>query len=280
MNFSVLMSVYKNDDAEQLLRAIQSVTIDQTLKPDQLVLVKDGPVMEAIDINIQKIQSILNDIGIEFTVISKDVNAGLAAALNTGLEYCKYDYVARMDADDISLPHRFELQFDYLSNHQEISILGTSINEFEDENEDSNQFRLTPCDHNKIVDMMKTRNAMNHMTVVYRKSDVLKLGGYSENFGKLEDYKLWIDAIIAGFQLHNLPDVLVRARVGNGFIERRSSTREIQDWDMLQSYLKNAKLIGNFKAIKNKLYIRIFIYMPSWIKRIAYKMILRKKTKL
>ena len=277
MKFSVLMSVYKSDDANYLFRAIQSVTTDQKLTPSQLVLVKDGPVSEEIDINIQKMQSILRNTNIEFTVVPKTVNAGLAAALNTGLGHCKYEYVARMDSDDVALPERFELELAYIADHPEISILGGGITEFEDDENTPLQARIVPQDHGEIVEMLKTRNAMNHVTVVFKKSDILKLGGYSENFGKLEDYKLWVDAVCAGLKLYNISDICVNVRVGAGFIERRSNKREIQDWDMLQSYLLKAKLIGKKKVLLNKLYIRAFIYMPAWMKKIAYKTILRKK---
>lgn len=280
MKFSVLMSVYKSDNADYLLRAIESVTIDQTLKPTQLVLVKDGPVSEEIDANIIKMQSELNNIGIEFTVISKEVNAGLAVALNTGLEYCKYEYVARMDSDDVSLPNRFELELPYIADNPDISVLGGGITEFEDDEKVPIQARIVPQKHDEIVDMLRTRNAMNHVTVVFKKSDIIELGGYSENFGKLEDYKLWVDAVCAGLKLQNISDICVNVRVGAGFIERRSNKREIQDWDMLQEYLKKAKLIGSSKALINKLYIRVFIYMPAWMKKIAYKTILRRKKSL
>ena len=115
------------------------------------------------------------------------------------------------------------------------------------------------------------------MLPLFLKSDIIKLGGYSENFGKLEDYKLWIDAVCAGLKLQNISEVCVNVRVGSGFIERRSNKKEIHDWDMLQEYLKKTKLIRKGKAMINKLYIRVFIYMPAWMKRIAYKTVLRKK---
>jgi len=277
MKFSVLMSVYKSDDADNLLRALESVTIDQTLKPTQLVLVKDGPVSLEIDTIIQKKQSVLRELGIEFSVIPKEVNGGLAAALNTGLEYCKYEYIARMDSDDVALPNRFELELAYMADHPNVSILGGGITEFEYDENCPSQIRIVPQDHNGIVNMLKTRNAMNHMTVVFKKSDILKLGGYSEDFGKLEDYKLWVDAVCAGLILHNIDAICVNVRVGAEFIERRSNKREIQDWDMLQNYLMKAELIGKGKALLNKICIRIFIYTPAWVKKKVYKIILRKK---
>ena len=117
---------------------------------------------------------------------------------------------------------------------------------------------------------------MNHVSVMYLKSAVLAVGGYSEDFGKLEDYKLWVDLITAGYKLANIDDIVVNVRVGKGFIARRSNKREIQDWDMLQTYLLKNNLINKRKAWMNKLYIRAFIYMPAWMKKIAYKTILRK----
>ncbi len=277
MKFSVLMSVYKNDNADYLERAVESVTINQTVKPAQLVLVKDGPVSDPIDTAIQKMQERLKSAGIEFTVIPKPKNEGLAAALNTGLKNCRYEYVARMDSDDVAVPERFELQLGYIAEHPEASVLGGGIAEFETDEKKQTQTRIVPEKHSDIVEMLKTRNAMNHVTVFYKKADIIGLGGYSEDFGKLEDYKLWVDAVSAGLELHNISEICVNVRVGEGFIERRSNKREIQDWDMLQSYLLDAKLISKKKALLNKIYIRMFIYMPSFMKKVAYKTILRKK---
>lgn len=280
MDFSVLMSVYKNDRADFLLRALESVTIHQSVRPAQVVLIQDGPVPDAIKSVVSQMKNRLAPTGIEFTVIKKEKNAGLAAALNTGLAYCKYEYVARMDSDDVSLPNRFKQEFAYLRDHPEISILGSIIAEFEFDEKNPIQLRIVPQEHEEIVDRLRTRNAMNHMSVVFKKEDILRLGGYCEDFGKLEDYKLWVDAVRAGLKLHNLNDICVNVRVGSGFIERRSNKREVQDWDRLQTYLLDAKLIGHLKAFVNKLSIRVFMYMPTRMKKIAYKMVLRKKNGL
>lgn len=277
MKFSVLMSVYKNDSPEFLKRAIESVTIEQTLKPSQLVLVKDGPTPNGIDDVIDTLKNELDKLSIQFDVIPLEKNMGLAAALNVGLKYCIYDYVARMDSDDIAYPHRFEVEIQYLKEHPEVSVIGSAISEFEEDENNPIQNRIVPNEHEDIVKMLKTRNAVNHVSVIFKKADILKIGGYCENFGKLEDYKLWVDSVNDGLIIHNLSDICVNVRVGNGFIARRSDKREIKDWDMLQKYLVKIKLIGKWKAFKNKLYIRIFIYMPSWMKKFLYKSILRKK---
>lgn len=273
MKFSVLMSVYANDDAGFFEMALRSVTVDQTLKPDQVVIVQDGPVSKEIDDTILEMQDLLPTT--EFTIVKKEVNAGLAAALNSGLKACKYDWVARMDSDDISVADRFEKQVDFLLKNPEIDIVGGTIAEFQNEIGDIDSLRKVGKTHAEILAMAKTRTPMNHMSIFYRKNAVIEAGMYSEDFGKLEDYKLWVDMLSSGKKFSNIDDVLVNARIGNGFVERRSNKREIYDWDMLQKYLLQNNFVSKVEALKNKLYIRVFIYTPSWIKKLLYKFILR-----
>lgn len=272
--FAVLMSVYKNDDPNFFELALKSVTIDQSLKPNQVIIVQDGPVNCKIDNIISNITMACPNI--DFTVIKKEKNCGLAAALNDGLNESQYELIARMDSDDISLSNRFEEQYNYMKNNSQVSAVGGAIAEFNEKPGDIKSERHVYEKHNDIVKMAKKRTPMNHVTVMYKRSSVLITGGYSENFGKLEDYKLWVDMISKDLVLANIDKIFVNVRVGNGFIERRSDKREIEDWDMLQAYLKSSKLIGNFTSLLNKIRIRVFIYMPGWMKRFIYRFLLRK----
>ncbi len=275
MNFSVIISIYKNDSPNAFSDALESVTTGQTLKPKQLILVEDGPVSDLIDEIFKKCQH--NNPGIAFDIIKKEKNEGLAAALNDAIDLCCYDWIARMDSDDISDPDRFKKQVDYLVAHPEVSVLGGVIEEFANAIGDISSKRTVPLDNESIVQMARTRNPMNHMTVFMKKSAVLSVGKYSVSFGKLEDYKLWVDLIGKGYRFANLDSTLVYVRVGNGFIDRRSNRREIQDWDMLQKYLIRNGMIGKGKALRNMFYIRTFTYMPRWMKRLVYSYALRKK---
>ena len=274
MNFSVLMSVYGKDSAEDFKEALKSVTLTQTKKPKQVVIVQDGIVPSSIDEIIDDIKNQTSEI--EITVLKKETNQGLASALNSGLSLCKYDWIARMDSDDISVADRFEKQIAFIESNMDVAVLGGAIAEFENEIGDIQSERHVELIHEEITRMAKSRTPMNHVSVMYLKSAVLAVGGYSEDFGKLEDYKLWVDLIAAGYKLANIDDIVVNVRVGKGFIERRSNKREIQDWDMLQTYLLKNNMITKRKAWVNKLYIRVFIYMPAWMKKIAYKTILRR----
>ena len=274
MKFSVLLSVYGKDDASFFKEALLSVSKEQTVKPAQIVVVEDGPVPEDIEHAIE--DAIKASPECEFTVIRKPQNAGLAAALNTGLKACKYEWVARMDSDDISLPDRFEKQLAYIENHPSVDVIGGSIAEFTNTPGDMQSERHVGLDMKAIRKMAKTRTPMNHVSVMFKKSVVEKAGCYCENFGKLEDYKLWVDLLGHHAVLANVDDVLVYVRTGNGFITRRSNRREIVDWDMLQSYLLGLGIINRFEALKNRLYIRTFIYMPGFLKVFLYKTFLRK----
>lgn len=274
MKFSVLISVYKNDDPYNFRLALESVSLLQTVKPNQIVIVEDGPVPQSIDESIAQVGN--QTINIEFTVIRKGKNEGLAAALNSGLEKCKYEYVARMDSDDIAVEKRFELQTEYLESHPNVDILGGYIVEFENNPDILGSLRKVGITQQEIIQMSKHRCPFNHMTVFYKKSKVLSVGGYRTDFGKLEDYKLWVDMIANGCACENLPEVLTKMRIGNGLIQRRSNPREIYDWDRLQIDLRAAGIISSFDALVNRIYIRIFTYMPSGIKKILYSVFLRK----
>lgn len=275
MDFSVLMSVYYKDNAFYLKDALESISINQTYLPKQIVLVKDGLLSDDLEKVIREFQKKLNN-RIELVIVSKNKNEGLAKALNEGLKYCACEWIARMDADDISLSERFEKQVEYINNHPEVSLLGGYISEFNEKIGDCHSIRKVESDYDGIKKMMKSRTPFNHMTVMYKKSEVLSVGGYSENIGKLEDYCLWIDMIENGVVAANLPEVLVNVRIGNGFLERRSDKSEIYEWDKLQEYLLSNKIINRVTSIKNRLYIRGFIYMPGFLKRILYRSVLRR----
>ncbi len=276
MDFSVLLPVCGQDDPSYFKKALESVSIHQTLRPNQIVIVTDGPVPMEIHQTIDTLQSRLPDI--TFTVIPMLRCAGLAAALNTGITACSYEWIVRMDSDDISLPDRFQKQIEYLNSHPDIDVLGGAIAEFKEMPGDIRSYRPVCTVQKEIAAMAKSRSPMNHVSVMYSKKAVESVGAYSVKYGKLEDYKLWIDLLRSGARLANLEDVLVFVRIGNGFIKRRSNHREIHTWDRLQGYLYKNKLISKNQAIRNRLCIRIWIFIPGWMKGLLYRLLLRKRS--
>ena len=218
MTFSVLMSVYSKENPSYLNEALCSIWDQQTLKPGQIVLVKDGPLTEELDSSISIWKQKLNDV---LTVVELPENVGLGAALNCGLQQCKYELVARMDSDDISLPERFEKQIEYLRSNPDVVLLSGYISEFMDDPDDIIYIRKVPIENQVITKYLKWRNAFNHMTVIFLKSIVLSVGGYNAKVTYFEDYDLWIRLVQAQYKVSNIPEVLVKVRTGNDMIGRR-----------------------------------------------------------
>ena len=273
MKYSVLMSVYKNDSAEFLKSALESIYEKQTRKPDEIVVIIDGPIND-------ELQKILNDFyadkeGIAFYYPQKE-NKGLGEALRIGAEKCTGDYILRMDSDDISDPSRFEKQIAYVEAHPEIDVLGTDIAEFQESvQEENKRLRICPATHDDIVKMSQTRSPMNHVSVCIKKSALQKSGGYRPLL-YLEDYYLWLNMIASNCTLANLNESLVYVRVGNGFNSKRGSKERIKGWRVLQSFMLEHHMISKHQARMNMLYIRCFVKTPAKLKKILYEKILRK----
>ena len=222
--FSVLLSVYHKETSIFLDAALNSIE-KQTLAVKEIVLVKDGPLPSELDRIIMKHSQ---NSKIPYVIVALESNVGLGEALNRGLVQCTYEWIARMDTDDIALPDRFEKQFSYLEAHPETDILGGWICEFDSDEERCDKKRRVPSFHDEIVCFAKHRNPLNHMTVVFRKDAVLNAGGYRPMNG-FEDYYLWMRMIQGGKHFANLPEVLVKARTGREMVMRRQGWEYAKD---------------------------------------------------
>ena len=273
MKYSVLMSVYKNDSPEFLKLALESIYDEQTKKPDEIVVVFDGPITN-------ELQNVLYNFRIGKEKIVKffpqEVNKGLGEALRIGSEKCSGDYIFRMDADDISDPHRFEIQSKYVEEHPEIDVLGTEVKEFnKDPNEQKFKKRKCYYNHDDIVRMGRRRNPISHVTVCIKKDALFKAGGYLP-LKYVEDYYLWIRMVNAGCKLANIKGRLVFVRIGNGFATRRGYKEQIHSWKVLQDYMLEHHMITKKEARFNMLCIKFFVNTPGWLKKIIYSVFLRK----
>jgi len=270
--FSVLMSVYKNDRPDYLEFALTSIYEKQTRKPNEIVIVFDGPLTDDLYRVIEKFFSDKKDI---VKHIELEKNQGLGQALKIGSENCSYEYIMRMDSDDISDSSRFEKQMLYAEQHPSVAVIGTYISEFYNSTDEPDmRIRKVPRDLDGIIKMSKVRNPMNHVTVCIKKSSLLACGGY-ETLLLLEDYYLWLKMIVAGYNMVNIPESLVYARVCNGFNTKRSSIERIAGWKVIQNYMLEHGLINHFSAIMNMFYIKFFIHMPDKLKQFVYDHFLR-----
>lgn len=272
MKYSVLMSVYKNDSPDFLDTALKSIYDYQTRKPDEIVVVFDGPLTKELYSVLDAFKEGKKGI---LKYYPQKENKGLGEALRIGSEYCTGDYIFRMDSDDVSDSMRFEKQIAYIEQHPEVDVLGTDIAEFiESPDEENKRVRACPAEHKDIVRMGKKRNPMNHVTVCIKKSALEKSGGYKTLF-LLEDYYLWLNMIIAGCTLANMNEALVYVRVGNGFDSKRGSAERIKGWKVLQDLMLVHGMISKKEARMNMIYINVFVRTPRWLKKILYQKILR-----
>lgn len=214
--YSVLMSVYAKEKAAYLERSINSI-LQQTVKTDDFVIVCDGPLTDELDKVIRKYNSSLN-------VVRLPKNRGLGAALDEGLTYCKNDLVARMDSDDVSLPQRCEKELAMFVANPDLTICSAGLAEFQDDERVIGGKRILPTEHKDICMYSKKRCPFNHPVVMYRKSAVLAVGGYTSEFLMFEDYPLWVRLLQAGYQSANCEDILLLMRTPADMYKRRGGT--------------------------------------------------------
>ena len=225
--FSLLMCVCDQDNDDLFSKALKSVILDQNLPPDEVVIVLDGPV-EQVKLDI--IDAVLNKNNVNFHLINNEACMGLAFSLNEGLKRCSFDWVARMDADDISMPDRFSKQMCYIGENLTIAVLGSSVREFGSMIKDREKIAITnPA---KIRETLKFRNPMNHPSCILNREKILSVGGYP-NFKKNQDYGLWVILASKGFILDNLQDVLLDFRITEDFLSKRGRRLLQYDYSVL-----------------------------------------------
>ncbi|HEP1795128.1 TPA: glycosyltransferase [Streptococcus suis] len=272
MQFSVLMSVYKNEKPEFLIQSLKSVMEEQTVLPSEVILVQDGPLTEQLYEAIDSLSATFENL----KVVNLPENVGLGAALSYGMKFCSYEWIARMDSDDIADPTRFEKQINYLISNPQISVLGGAISEFGENIDDIRAIKYLPEKNEDIRKMLKRRSPMSHVTVMFNKNAVIAAGGY-QTMLYIEDYYLWARMIAMDFQMANLKDILVHVRVGNGMYARRGNREYINSWKHLNIFMLNRSLISHTDLIINMILIKVFVFMPKSLKELLYRKVLRRK---
>lgn len=233
--FSVSMCVYGGDDPVFFDDAVGSI-VDQTVKPSEIVLTVDGPIPEKIQQVIRKYQEQLDTTTIVFKVVYLEKNMGHGEARRICFENCSHELIALMDADDLSVPERFEKQLTYFENDPELSIVGGNIQEFVGVPENCVGKRIVPEKDADIKTYMKKRCPMNQVTVMFRKKDVAEVGGYVDWYCD-EDYYLWVRMALGEKKFANVVDNLVNVRVGKEMYQRRGGWKYFKSEAKLQSFM-------------------------------------------
>lgn len=269
--FSVLMAVYKKEQPLFFKEALRSV-FEQSLIPNEVVLVKDGPLTEELEQIIVDFSS-KNE---QLKVITLEKNQGLGETLRIGLNSCSFDLVARMDSDDICKPYRFEKQIAFLKEHKEITIVGSWIEEFSDCKEEIEAIRELPQEDKQLKIFMKWRNPFNHMTVMFRKKDILAVGGY-QPFYLLEDYYLWNRLANANYYFANIGESLLWARGGYTMLERRGGWKYVVSESKLLKFMYRSGRINIVEFGANLMMKSIIRLIGKHLRHTIYTFFLRKK---
>ncbi|PIT41412.1 glycosyltransferase [Snodgrassella alvi] len=225
--FSVLLSLYAQEQPHWLSACFDSLCT-QSIQAEEIIVVLDG----SIGSNLQQVLSQYQT-RLPLHIIPLPQHVGLGHALNAGLEYCRHEWIMRMDTDDICAPERFARQWAYIQQHPDIAFFSGQIAEFNTTPEHTSAVRQVPLSNNAIRHYAQWRNPINHMAVAYRKSAVLAVGGY-QHHQWMEDYNLWLRLLAAGYQAANLPEILVYARAGHNMHARRRGLSYLSsEWQLL-----------------------------------------------
>lgn len=263
--FSVAMCVYGGDKVEYFKFSVASI-LNQTVRPDEVVLVVDGPVPQIMDEVIHEYENLPF-----FKVIRLEENQGHGVARRISLSYCSHEIVALMDADDISLPRRFEKQLQILYGDESVSVVGGNIAEFIENEDNIIAYRNVPSTDSDIKRYLKKRCPMNQVTVMFRKKDIEAVGGYMDWYCE-EDYYLWLRMYLANMRFSNIPEILVNVRVGKEMYQRRGGMKYFMSEFELQTYMLKNKIIGIPTYVANvckRLIVQVFLpnRLRGWVFR-------------
>jgi GT2 family glycosyltransferase len=269
--FSLLMSCYAGDDPGFLRDAFVSTVQHQARRPAEVVLVQDGPVPADLE---KVIAELVADSPVPVQHLVMDENVGLGPALDRGLDACTHEVVARMDADDLSLPERFERQVPVVEAGAD--IVGSGLLEFDRSPDEVVGRRTPPTDPYEIRRVIRFRDPFNHPTVVYRKSAVQAAGGYTD-MALMEDYLLFTRMVEAGARPANLAEPLVLYRVGAGAYARRGGTRLLRSELALQRRFRDLGLTSRAEYARNVAVRGGYRLVPEGIRRTAYRALIANR---
>lgn len=272
--YTVLMSVYYKENPEWFDNSIESM-INQTIFPDEFVLVEDGKLTQELDLVVDKYVKKYPKL---FKVIHLDENVGLGKSLAIGIDNCKNEFIARMDSDDYSDPSRIEKQFKIFEEDNTYDMVGSNVDEFQYNIDNIISKCILPENHNDIYEFSKKRNPFRHPALLYRKSAVKKAGNY-RHYPYCEDYDLFIRMISSGSKCYNIQETLTYMRVNDDFYKRRGGIRYLGH---IMKF-KNEQLKTGYYSLND--YIKTSIphiivsLLPNNLRDYIYVNLLRNKPK-
>lgn len=271
-DFSVLMSVYSKEKSEYLRQCLDSV-LANTVLPNEIVIVKDGPITDELETTLSEYISRNESL---YKIVPLETNRGLGLALAEGIRHCTNELVARMDTDDIAVPNRFELQLQAFEKNPDLDICGGQIVEFESDPNTPVAERRVPLTHDEIVQYQKKRSAFNHMTVMYKKSKVLEAGNYKD-CPLMEDDMLWVDMILSGARCGNIDQYLCQVRTNRDMIARRGGRKYYKKYKTARKRILETGFITKKEYNQTNRIQFLICTMPVWLRKKVFFGMIHKK---
>ena len=267
-SFSVLLPIYNRPDLRNTFPKSIAAVCENTALPDQVVIICDGPLDWDIDDAISGFLEIT-----EITVVKLATNVGLRRALNIGLSHCRNELIARVDADDYCRLDRFEKQLNYIAKGY--TLVGSNVREVDEQGKFLAN-KIVPESAPEINSYALWRNPFNHMSVMFKKSHVLNVGGYPDFYLK-EDYALWVRLLASSeTRPYNIQHDLMIVTAGSGMYSRRSSLKILREEYRMQMFLRTHLKKELWKIIVDLLRRTLFYFTPIWFKAFAYEKLLRR----
>ena len=267
------MSVYAKEKPKFLRMSLDSI-LNQTRKPNEIVLVEDG--LLGTELN-SVIDEFCNKTDI-LKLVKLPVNLGLGNALNEGMKQCSYDYIARMDSDDICFDNRFEMQIEYLEKHPDVDMVGSWTQEFTETSDGGIKYmslKKFPEHNTEIYSYAKKRNPFEHPSVIFKKQSVLNAGSYQHCY-LFEDYYMWARMMLNHCIFYNIPEPLLYFRMTTDSFERRGGVNYAFNEIANLWRFKEMGFFNCFEFLENVMRRFPVRIMPNKLRRFFYNSILRK----
>lgn len=252
---SVIMSAY---NAEKYIKEAIDSILNQTFKDFEFIIINDGSTDSTRDIILS-----YKDSRIRF--IENKKNIGLTKSLNKGLKLAKGEYIARLDADDSSMPKRFEKQINFLDKHKDIAVIGNWI-EIIDEETNKAHVLKNSCNSAIIKWAQIFKNQMDHSSVFFRKKIIEEVGSYKEIYKYAQDFDLWF-RVLRKYKIANLPEVLTKYRIHSESVTKTPESHKIQRKLVLEIIFNNV----NYYISLDKKDFKVFIDAVKWAKISSFK---------
>ena len=269
--YSVLMPLWYKENMEHLKTALLSI-INQTVKPDEVVLIEDHPISgEMHDL----ICGLFENTGIDLNIYENFEldKKGLSSILNFGVTKCRNSLIARMDTDDIAYPDRCEAELREFEADGELALVGAWVDEFDDDPNDIKAQHSVPAFQRDIERRMKYTNPFNHPTVMFRKEVILACGNYDKDLKRNEDYDLWYRVVRDGHKCKNINRSLLRFRRGASFSKRRKNREQHLGKIALKRRMLKDGYMTRFEYIVSYTMEKIYFVMPTGIRKTVFKLL-------